>query len=306
MIWLDDISDLEFYNPSKLYPCYTEYLFAWGDLMLQGQLPKVSNNSYGIKIFAYSADGQTLYADVSSVFYYFFGLNSNLLPYFNLTLKSWHDIFCSKGCFVLNVQVTDINGKIVFNKWTQKYSVPECFVTASGVTISLDSKSIGVDCSPVLTMVNACGKKFQKLTTTFNCMDNFTGDYYQMPTTYLSGNIGPFVYYRTSWIHADVYYVPLNIKRTVSINCRLQKVEKKRLWQLQGHSAFPYWKTREIEDMLMSENIVFAGTAYQYDGDTPFTPVTSKRCLVPSDFKLVAILSECYEFQILGCTTACG
>ena len=309
MVWINDISELEFYNPPQVpgSSCYGDMLFTVQDLMLQGQLPQVSGNVYSMQVNALSTDGLTDYGNITSDFNYFFGLNTDLNYYFNLQLKLWASVMCENGCFILKVVVKDGSGKIIFEQYTQKYTIANCDTIAGGVTITNLGIDISYNCASSAPMSDACGNSYKQLYTTFNCIDAFSGDYYGLPVTYFNGTVPAFKFYKSSWILADVYYNPLTIKRTISINCIPQKVERQRQWTLiGGNITFPLWKVIDIENQLSSENIFFNGIEYVYNGDTPFQRLIKQECLIPNAFKLRCNLQECYEYQLLGCSTACS
>lgn len=306
MTWIDNINELEYYYPIHRFDCYGDMLFTPYDLILQGQLPVISSNSYTITVSILSTDGLTVYmSDITSYFNKCIGLNTDGVPYFNLQLKKWHDAMCTYGCFILQVQVKDEAGVIRFNKYTQKYSVENCCVRAEGVTIDdPDGNDLAVDCSPSNTFIDNCGGKYIKMYTTFNCIDNYTGDYYGLPVTPYSLDT-PFKFYKVSWLQASVYYMPVTIKTTISINCRLQKTELTPTWQMEGRTSFPLWKVQELELMFGAENINIDGKDYKFPGGTVFERISKSNCRVPYDFKMNTTLNECYEFQLFGCSTAC-
>lgn len=304
MNFISDISQLEFYNPSPQFDCYGDRLFSPNDLMLQGQLPPNPVNAYTISIHAWSTDGLTDYGDVRADFDVLIGMNTDGVRYFNLRLNRWDSLFCSHGCFILHVVITD-GTYTLFDGWTQKYIVGDCCVEASDITI-VDSNGTNVetDCALPVTPIDSCGNPYMKFVTSFNCMDEFSGDFYGFPVhTYYSD--ASFAFERISWIQAAKRYIPLDLKRTVSLNCRLQKVERTRQWRIEGLTWFPLWKMQEIEDMLGSENIWLNGVLFSFAGGTSFSNILDS-CRLPNDFRLNVILNECYEFQILGCSTQCA
>lgn len=305
MVWIDNILDLEFYNASTDLPCYGDTVFSPSDIILQGQLPRAGLT---IIIKSLSVDGLTVYGTVTSYFDYYIGLNTDGIAYFNIKLREWPDAICSNGCFILEVIVSDGNNVELFHKYTQKYVVGDCSTTASGVTVTQDGNNIGTDCASIASQKDNCQRVFKQLFTIFNCIDQFTGDYYGLPVTTYMANASPYKFYKSSWIEADVFYDPLEIKRTTAINCRLQKVEKKRQWILigLGAGAFSLWKVIEIENQLMSDKIYFNGKLYAYDGDKAFQRIIKEECRLPNHFKLRTTLNECYEFQIMGCSNDCG
>ena len=50
MTWIDNINELEYYYPVHRFDCYGDMLFTPYDLILQGQLPVISSNSYTITV----------------------------------------------------------------------------------------------------------------------------------------------------------------------------------------------------------------------------------------------------------------
>lgn len=304
MNFIDDISQLEFYNPSPQFDCYGDILFSPHDLILQGQLPTNPVNTYTISIHAFSVDGLTDYGDVRADFDVVIGMNTDGVRYFNMRLNKWDTILCSHGCFILHVVIGD-GTLTLFDKWTNKYIIGNCCPIAEDITIvDNNTTNLATDCSLATVIVDSCGNSYIKLVTSFNCMDEFNGDYYGLPVhLYFADTVFEFI--RISWIQATKRYIPLDIKRTVSLNCRLQKVERKRQWRVEGRTWFPLWKMQEMEDMLGAENIWVDGINYSFDGGTAFVNILDS-CRLPNDFRLNVTLNECYEFQILGCSTQCN
>ena len=313
MVWVDEIQNLEYYtNPDTTrfapgFPCYGEKIFNPQDLILQAILPQVAGNSYAIQILTYSCDGLTQLADVTSKFNYYAGLAVTGSYYANMVLRTNLSSADTNGsnCFILRVKFTDGTGKLVFDKYTQRYDfdVANSCVSATDTTISLSGINIATDCSPLPAPDN-CGNSYVRLYTYFDCEDQYTGDYYGLPTvTYLS-NTSAFKYYKVSWIKAQKRYQPLTIKRTVSINCRLQKSEKQRNWLFRSNDlgGFPEWKAMEIEEMLYADHIAVDGVDYTFNGGTAFKEL-NKCC---SHYKMELLLQECYEYQLAGCSNICA
>jgi hypothetical protein len=318
MVWVADINELEYYtNPdsapgkySPAFSCYGDKIFNPSDLILQAQLPQVTGNSYSLQILTYTCDGTTQIADVTSKFNYYVGLATTGICYANMLLSTNLTSADTNGstCFILKVIFTDATGKVVWVNFTQRYDydISNACVLASATSVTLNGINIAEDCSPDPSVDN-CGNSYIKLYTYFNCGDQFTGDYYGLPTAvYLSSMspVTPFTYYKVSWIKADKRYQPLTIKRTVSINCRLQKSEKQRNWLLRGNdlTGFPVWKAMEIEEMLYSDHIFVDGVEFTFNGGTAFKEVN--KCI--SHYKMELLLQECYEYQLSGCSNICA
>lgn len=339
MIWFDSIYDLQYYNQPKGVPCYCEALTYPHDLQLQGALDNSIDN-YSIKLYVYSADGTTQYEDATSYFEYYFGkvtASTYPLHFFNARLKSYTPAMCQHACYILRVVVTGtINGQVhtLFDKYTERYCQTDCCDVAKNVTIDQDGVSIGsgtistggvdtiftsgnptgvgiatpVTATPIspATPMGACGEPLIRLVSTFDCIDNFTGEFYGVPDSTMSGTVATFQYVKVSTFKGRLVRRPRDISREISFNCRLLSAESTPVYLLEGFEFFPPWKMYEIESQLHAKYIYVDTYAesklYQYAGDTPFSQVNSCFEL----FKLAATLQDCTQRQLYSCAPDCN
>lgn len=337
MTWLDSIYDLQYYNQPKGVPCYCETVAFPSDLQLQGALLP-DGASYTLTIYVYSADGQTMYENATTYFDTYIGKVSATNHYFfNARLKSYAASMCTHACYILRAVVTaQFSGqtKTIFDKYTERYCQTSCCDVAKNITIAQAGFlsggsviSLGDGNDPRMTGGNpdgkaipgdptssapsqpkaesACGEPVLRLISQFDCLDSFTGIYYGKPDVVLSGSAS-FSYVKVSTFKGRVKRKPRQIERTLSYNCKLQKVESTQEFILEGFEFFPPWKMMEIESQLhapyiyLDDNTTTRG--YQFAGEDAFVQVN--KCF--ELFKLEATLQYCTQSQIFGCGEDCG
>jgi hypothetical protein len=327
MVWIDNISRLQYYNQPKDVPCYCETLMLPQDMMLQGVVPQVPGNSYTMQIKVLSADGLTVYEDATSYFTYYFAKMPDGRWFFNARLNSYSPAMCAHECFVLYVLVTHSGSKIAFDKWTERYCITDCCSIVTGVDLEQTAffkviapgsgDEYGPSTDPVSPTgvsnpTSPCGDPYITITSGFDCYDKFTGEYYGNPSTKYStsGPSGNFAYQKKSHIRGSIRKLPREIKREYSLNCRLQQVQSMKQYDLEGYEYFPAWKMEEIEAQLHGSyihinNYVDIDEQVEYLGGKPFESIRlTSTC--KSLYKLNAVLNECEVTQIFGCGDKCS
>jgi hypothetical protein len=308
MIWIDNILQLQYYNQPKDVPCYCDIIIFPYDLTLQGSFA-AGGGSYSIAIDVLSANGLTMYENATSYFDYYFAVNPVTgQHFFNARLKAFAPSMCTHACYILHVTVAR-SGNVVFDKYTERYCQSSCCDLARDINIAQDSIITGGGGGPLsdgtTTTANPkqseCGDPLITLTTRFDCYDKFSGAYYGTPSDVLSGSAN-FSYYKFTNMRGRIVKRPREITREYSYNCRLQKVESKHVFLLQGYEYFPQWKMDEIETQLHSTEIYVEGIRYEYAGGTPFTQLHNCREV----FKLETELESCTIRQMFGCGEPCG
>jgi hypothetical protein len=305
MIWIDNISQLQYYNQPKDVPCYCEVIIFPSDLMLQGSM-SAGGGSYSIQVDVMSANGLTVYENATSYFEYYFAVNPiNGNHFFNARLKSFAPSMCSHACYILRVKVTR-DGNVVFDKYTERYCQSTCCDLARDITVSqsaiVPTVGSGSTDTPVTSYPKQteCGDPLITITSRFDCYDKFTGEYYGNPPVVISGSAS-FTYYKFSNIRGRIVKRPREITREYSMNCRLQLVESKPVYLLEGYEYFPPWKMEEIEGQLHATEIYVEGKRYEYSGGSPFKQLHNCREV----FKLETTLEQCLTRQLFGCPDPC-
>jgi hypothetical protein len=325
MVWIDNISLLQYYHQPKDVPCYCETLFQAQDLMLQGIVPQVPGNNYTMQINVVSADGLTTYENATSHFTYYFAKTPDNRWFFNARLNSYSPAMCAHECFVLYVLVTHNGNKVAFSKWTERYCITDCCNIVTGVDIDQAAFFVsvgpegedGISTGPVSpggidNPLSPCGDPYITITSRFDCYDKFTGEYYGNPGTKyaVSGTSSNFAYEKKSHIRGSIRKLPREIKREYSLNCRLQQVQSMKLYELEGFEFFPPWKMEEIEAQLHASSIhiynyLDIDEQVEYLGGKPFESIRlTSSC--KSLYKLNAVLNECEVTQIFGCADKCS
>ncbi|MCB9047207.1 MAG: hypothetical protein H6550_13825 [Chitinophagales bacterium] len=310
MTWFDNIQDLQFYHQPKGVPCYCEMIVYPTDLILQGNGISGSGN-YILKLYVYSADGLTQYEDATTYFDYYFGVMPGGGHFFNARLRSFSPAMCAHECYVLRAEVVQSGGITVFNKYTERYCQNNCCDVPTGINFQQDGYAIDTSTTEDVVSLNDvsqnlyvpvgnCGEPLLRIISEFDCIDSFTGDFFGVPDTVLSGT-ADFKFTKVTTLRGRIVRRPRSIKRDISYNCKLQRSESAAQYLLEGFEYLPAWKMYEIEGQLHGNRIYiddFSGAReYQYAGGTPFKQIS--KCF--ELFKLETTLEDCTQRQIFGC-----
>lgn len=311
MTWFDSIPELPYYD-TKL-PCYCEPLALPTDLILQGSFPKV-NTVLGHIASLRSPDGLTEYEDISSYFSVYYFVNPiNGLYYFNARLNRFSPEMCARKCWIIEFYVFTDSLGVAFDKYTQRYCTATCCETASGVSFVQDGLATGGTISLPTEPTNSlftddCGERLVRLITRFPCYDNFTGEYYALPDTVVSGTAS-FAYTKVTSLRGRFVQRQREITRQISYNCKLQRAESARQYLLESYDLFPAWKMDEIEGQFHAPYIWVetenSYKEYQFIGGSVFDKAEGARDCTEY-FKMEATISECIIRQTFGCGDDCS
>lgn len=306
MIWINSISELQFYNQDPKLPCYSESLAIPSDLILQGSYTPSNVTNFGA--YLYTPDGLTIIETISSYFDVWYGINPVTgQHFFNARLRQFTPGMCEHKCWIIRVIISTSDYGTVFDKYTERYLQLDCCDTARDIDIgdALVSGNIASSNSP---LVGDCGEQLIRLVTEFDCYDNFSGDYYGIPPVVIAGNAN-FSLVKTTVFNGRIVRRPKNIERTISYNCRLQRSESTAPYLLEGFEMFPTWKMTEIENQLHAPNIWVEDypnlKQYQFSGGQVFDKVQNAlNCM--EVWKLSATLEDCTIRQTFGCPDPCA
>lgn len=318
MIWFNSIYDLQYYHQPKGVPCYCEAIAYPQDMHLQGQFYQ-GNNNYTLKIYVYSADGQTQYEDATAYFdYYFAAVPNTTSHFFNARLKSFSPEMCAHECYILRAEVTQNDGRVVFNKYTERYCQNNCCDVPRNIQIDqtgFQPLVLGSDTTVNGTVIGTspqiyipagdCGELLVRIISTFDCIDNFTGDFYGRSNTTISG-VANFEYKKITTFKGRIVRRPREIQREISYNCRVLRSESAAQFLLEGFELMPSWKMYEIEGQLHANRIYIddmsAVREYRFTGGTVMRQLS--KCF--ELFKLEAKLEDCTQRQVFGCDADCS
>lgn len=309
MQWFN-LSQLQYYNPVKGVPCYCEELVYASDLTLQAILTGGAP-AYTVTLYTYSADGLTQYEDSTSSFAIYTAKDTINRDFFNARLNQFTATMCSNKCFLIRAVVTS-GGVTIFDKFTERYCVSSCCDIARGVTYSQDGVTIaipdGLPSNPE-PIVSGCGRPLIRIISRFDCIDNFTGNFFGDPVVVYSGTAN-WNYTLTTTCRGRIVRRPRDIKREISYNCRLQRTESAPTYLLEAYEDFPAWKMYEIEGQLHANHIWVDDyltspiPEYIFNGGTPFKKVDGANSCTEV-FKLFTTLNGCVQRQIYGCNETC-
>jgi hypothetical protein len=319
MVLVDSIQQLDYFNPHPMWGCYAEPVIYPSDIMLQVQMGTADPTIGGLltmpSVRVLKPDG-TFIEDAGGSFRIRMiaaNIGGTTYYYTNIVCNSYSPGMLSNGCFVLEIKVYNGTGAIGWHYYTQKYQIFNSAVPVTGVTIFPTTGA-------AYNLATLCGadplsktcSNYAQLVAEFDCIDSFTGDYYGDGTVVLSNTLADFTFTRLSNIAVPpieggtqkLKVLPSSVKRTLSINCRTQRTERTKKYQLLGHTWFPQWKMEEIEGMLLANHLFVDGVEYQSDGGAPFTQLGEPKSGHYA-YKLVMDLQDCYEWQVFGCTPQC-
>lgn len=311
MVFVDDISELEFYNPHPIYGCYGDIITQPSDIILQAQLGNSFDFTYlalpTIKV--YTPDGLTFLEDATPYFHikvFYTVINGITFYYANAIAKNYSPAMINNGCFILRVTATrNVSGAVYFDKFTQKYALLNpAEIPVNGVIVTQDgSDNLAVLCY-AQPFGNSCLPNMRKLVWFSDCTDDYNGDFFGDGITIIANTLAFVNFTRLTNLQGIIKHLPKNIKRILSINCRTQRTETTSKYQLQGSVPFPLWKMQEIEGMLLANRMFVDGIEKQSDGNAPFSEY-GKPLNCVYYYKLEMELQDCFEWQVFGCTPAC-
>lgn len=133
MVWINDINDLQYYNPVQGFPCYCEPIGLTSDLLLQAQIGSpttIIGTGLSVKVEVYSPDGLTLYEDATSYFNWVYTIAPNGNKYVNIQLgNGFTPAMLQYGNFILKVTIDATLGgfgQFLFGAFTETYCTPCC------------------------------------------------------------------------------------------------------------------------------------------------------------------------------------
>jgi len=309
MRWYD-LTDLEYYNYNPIFGCYLDPIFEPYDLNLQ--CPNLAlTDDYDITISVCDKTGAVL-EDATAYFDTFLGTYTVAgvdYYYVGIRCDRWSPEMTSNLCFLLKVEIENPDTEeVVFSKYTQLYKlagstatpVPAVYIDTGFETLALEL------CVPADEPAN-CGNNYVKFGCAFDCIDNYTGEYYGEPSAITGEGTYPFTYERFTYIQGQIREEINEIKRTVSINCRTQKTEWTPKLVLFGtyQNAFPIWKKQDIERMMLASHLYVDDVEYQSIGGKIFERFGTQAYNCQPRYKLSIPLQECYQYQISGCVPDC-
>lgn len=316
MIFLNSISQLQYYNSNDQFPCYCELLAYPSDLTLQSTFPTYTNTSgYTVQVFIYSADGLTQYEEATSYFSFY------VFPYnglrFNLQLNSFSPAMCAYGCWILRVIIS--NGATnVFDKYTDRYCQAACCDVPRGITAIQENvghrdNALGTSDVPAVIPVGECGQKLIRIRTYFDCYDAFSNEYYQIPGTVYSGSAS-FAFQKITNIAGRIVERERAITRDISYNCRLQRSESFTPYLLESigwskNAIFPTWKKHELENQFHAPHFFIGDFTtekeYQFSGGSVVKRIVITG-LCSEMYRLETTIQDCSIRQTFGCDDPCA
>lgn len=307
MAWIKNVDSLPYYTTPNGVDCYCHPILESNDLQLQGIMDfNGTLTSYSTTVFLYSPDGQTNYGGITAAFTISYGKNPNGAHFFTALLNKIASALCSHPCFVLRIQVK--NGDILyFDYFTEQYCLQaDCCDTPTNITFTQTGmlpsplNVINTGTNNVLTSngtgANGCEKTYLKLETFSDCYNNITNKYYKA----IDGKS----YKNIFNIEGRLKVLPYEIQRDNSLNCRLQRSQVTRLYELEGFTLFDANTMDDISASLTDKYIFIAGRRYEIANTVPFEPVQlPNQCQLV--YKLKVQLQDCLLKQIFGCGDEC-
>lgn len=311
MTWFDNIQDLQYYNQPQGIPCYCEVVIFPTDLMLQGFFTPVTG-TYSTVIEAYSADGLTLYEDITSYFSIYYAYNqATNQDFFSARMNGWPESVCEHECFIIKATVTATSSffaQTVFSKYTERYCQSECCDVARDIVIEQAGFATTATAvpQPALTgKYTECGDPLIRLISKHTCYDPIANIFFGVPGNVKQG-VADFEFEKVTTIKGRIVRKPQEILRERSYNCKLQRVTSTPQYLIEGFEFLPSWKMLEINAQFGAAEIrvddYTTNKKYQYPGGTPVRQLNS--CF--EIYKLEAVLEDCPLRKTYGCDEPCG
>lgn len=149
MIWIDDINELDYYNPTTLpVPCYCELIMQPDDLYLQAPIG-TETGSIDVRVETYEADGISLIEVIDDSFYNFELVTDALgNRYVNIRFIRFTELMCNNPCFIFRVKIHRVirrqlyqTRRLIFDKYTQRYCLHDCCIIPSQVVVQTGNQS---------------------------------------------------------------------------------------------------------------------------------------------------------------------
>lgn len=307
MIFVNNKYDLDYYSGKPAELCYCDYLVSASDMYLQGSW-RQNTYPYTASVEVWSVDGNNIFEVVDPSMYEigFFIHPFTLFHAFTFRLKSYTDAMCTQKCFLMRIGIRNAQDTIVFAGYTERYCIASCCESVGGVTVKPDGN---LATQVVLPASNNypqgdCGTRLIRMAFTSNCWNPLTGEYYGIPARLLGGDFVQYV--SISTFKGKLVSAPREISREYSYNCKIQRIESTKQYNLVGKEAFPAWKMDELSSNFACSTIhvddFSQSKLYEYYGGTPFEKIDIS-CY--DAFKLNITLAECVTRQIFGCATTC-
>lgn len=311
MVWFT-LSQLQANNTG--IGCYQDSLSLPDDLFLQAMI--AGNGNYTVNFYLYSTDGTTQYEDATAYFEYYFAVIPNTTQQFmNARLQSFSAAMCERRCYVFRVVITQQSGAVtVFDKYTNPIYSDSCCDVARGITFSQAGYATVGETSPFevppseTPLTGQCGQPLIRLISTFDCQDEFTGEYYGIPSNVLSGEAS-FAYVKVNTFQGRIVPRPTEITREISYNCVLQRTESAEQYYIESLETFPGWKMVDIQGQFRANHIYvdnfYTYKEYQFTGGAVLVkPDGARDC--DEVFKLQATLNDCIIRQTFSCGVSCS
>lgn len=289
-------------------PCYCEKIMYASDMTFQ--LSPDSQSFYNldttvILINVCNTEG-TVLEDATSYFEWgTFKIGNK--KYLNARLKTYSPAMCNNSCFRIKVSITPVYpgpslNIPVYIGYSELYCLDSCCDIPRGIIIGEQSGS-----SDVTFIQGDCTKPMVRLRGVFPCYDN-EGNYYGVPSAILSGNKA-FAYNPVQLFEGVVNQNMREITVQASYNCKVQRTESFRSWQVVSNEPLPPWKMEEIENALHAPEILLNDTGninadarfVFFGGGTAFEQPYGRW----QRFRMNAALRECERRMDFGCGEGC-
>jgi hypothetical protein len=308
MIWVANKNDLSYYSGVPERMCYCENLSAPSDMLLQGSWNGITVlGGYSASVEVWSVDGNTALEVISPSLYDIYFAKNPLTGqhFFTFRLKSYSPVMCTEKCFLIRIGITG-NGSLVFAAWTERYCITNCCDVPRGIIMG-SSSNIEIVPIPEAVLPEAeCGEAMIRVISSSDCYNAFSNDYFGQPSVIFSGTYIP--YFKISIFRGRKRRLPRDIEIQRSYNCRIQRIETARQWQLISPEYFPEWKMDELEAQFASSKIWIDDfseyTQYQFEGGAVFARRDLRSTCVPI-YQLTATVQECITRQTFGCVSTC-
>lgn len=286
-------------------PCYCEKIMYASDMAFQlsPDSQQFYNLATSIVINVCDPEGNIL-EDATSYFdWWTASIGSR--KYLTARLKTYSPAMCANSCFRISITINAVlivTPIPVFTGYSDLYCLDSCCDLPGGIIIgdragSRDMAYVGSDCS----------KPTVRLRGIFPCYDH-EGNYYGLPSAIISGTTA-FAYSPVQVFEGVVNQNMREITVQASYNCKVQRTESFRSWQVVSNEPLPPWKMEEIENALHAPEILLNDTgninadarSVFFGGGTAFEQPYGRW----QRFRMNAALRECEKRVDFGCGDGC-
>lgn len=283
-------------------PCYCEKIMYASDMTFQLSPNSQQFYNLGTSIAIHVCDPEgNVIEDATSYFNWWTAISGGR-KYMTARLKTYSPAMCVNSCFRIRVSIIPTTGIPVYVGYSELYCLDSCCDIPRGIITGGNTSDQDITFTP-----GDCSKPMVRMWGKFPCYDH-DGNYYGWPSSIIDGTIS-FPYNPVHVFEGVVNQNMRDITIQASYNCKVQRTESFRSWQVVSNEPLPPWKMAEIENALHAPEILLNDTGNVnintrtvfFEGGTAFEQPYSRW----QRFRMNATLRECEKRVDFGCGDVC-